>query len=225
MNIQCENFDEHKYMMLSNLENRLSAILRLLETEDINRKRVLDVGCGTGMVSSSLLSRYNCEVYGVDIHKRALKLAANRGLFTSCVNIEKGNLPFTSSVFDVVIFSEVIEHLVNYHHVLDEIHRVMVPRGVLILSTPNLCSAQNIMKVIVGEDVIPIYNRGCDDVHIRLFSFKSINTLLEQHGYKVDKVKFVNYPAKSILGLLRNLLCLVLPRFGDFMVVKAYKIS
>lgn len=118
---------------------------------------------------------------------------------------------------------EVIEHIIEYHHVLDEIYRVLEIECILILSTPNLNSGQNILQIIAGDDVVPIYDKGCKDRHIRLFSPKSIRTLLTVHNFKIDKVNYVNYFPGSYLGLLHRLLCFVFPRLGAFIIIKAKK--
>ena len=213
---------EENYIRGSSLVNRLIAIQKFLENKK-ECKRILDVGCGTGVIGATLLKNNRCEVYGFDKDEKALRIAAKRGLRVKRLDIEKENFPYPSEFFNVVIFSEVIEHIIEYHHVLDEIYRVLEKNGVLILSTPNLSSGLNILSIIAGEDVIPIYDRECEDKHLRLFSPKSIRTLLTVHGFKIDKVNYVNYPPASCLGLLYRFLCLILPRLGAFIMVKAYK--
>lgn len=213
---------EEKYIHMSNLRNRLIAIQKLLGR--LKCERILDIGCGTGIIGASLLKNYGCEVYGLDKDEKALRSAAKRGLIVKMLDIEKENFPYSSEFFDAVIFSEVIEHIIEYHHVLDEIYRVLEKNGVLILSTPNLNSVANMLKIVAGEDVIPIYDRECQDRHVRLFSLKSIRTLLTIHGFKIDKVNYIDYSPSSYIGLLRQLLCFIFPRLRAFIIVKAYRI-
>ncbi len=53
-------------------------------------------------------------------------------------NIENDRFPFSDNVFDLVIFAEIIEHLLNDPcRVMREIKRVLKPNGTLILTTPN----------------------------------------------------------------------------------------
>lgn len=105
------DYDEKKYIIISNLRNRLIAIQKLLENEKLECKRILDMGCGTGVIGASLLKNYRCEVYGLDNDKQALKIAAKRGLLVKILDIEKENFPHPSEFFNIVIFSEVIEHI------------------------------------------------------------------------------------------------------------------
>jgi 2-polyprenyl-3-methyl-5-hydroxy-6-metoxy-1,4-benzoquinol methylase len=217
-----EYIDEDRYVVESNLPNRLTAIKGLLESAEITGKRILEVGCWTGIIGGSFL-KDRCVVHGLDIDEGALVLAEKKGLKARKLDIEKEDFPYVSDFFDFVIFSEVIEHVVDYNHVLDEIHRVLRKNGIMVLSTPNLNSGQNMLRIIRGEDIISPYNKVSKDNHIRLFSFKSIQTLLINHGFRVDAVKYVSYPPGSFLGLLRQLLSFIFPRIGDIVLVKAIK--
>lgn len=149
---------EENYIRSSNLGNHLIAIQKLLENEKLECKRILDVRCGSGIIGASFLEKHHCEVYGLDSDEKALNLAAKRGLIVKMLDIEKQDFPYSCNFFSAVILCEVIGDIVEYHHVLDEIYLVMDKNGILILSTPNLNSGPNILRIVAGEDVIPIYN-------------------------------------------------------------------
>jgi SAM-dependent methyltransferase len=104
----------------------------------VNEKRVLDVasGCGYG---TALLSRCaGIKATGLDIDREAIAWA--KKYYGSCANYEliKDKIwPIKSSSIDVVVSLETLEHILNPIPFLDEIHRVLVSNGVLILSTPH----------------------------------------------------------------------------------------
>lgn len=115
-------------------------ILRLNRLFDkvinINPKRVLDVGCGSGLLIRKL-SEKKIYCYGVDVAKALLKkIKTNDYLILKEASAYQ--LPFKSNYFDLVICSEVIEHLPNYPLALKEIFRVTTPSGIVIFSIPNL---------------------------------------------------------------------------------------
>jgi 2-polyprenyl-3-methyl-5-hydroxy-6-metoxy-1,4-benzoquinol methylase len=96
--------------------------------------RVLDVGCGDGVISEPIAKLGN-EVASVDlptitmlVHKRGVSMVASG---------DAEHLAFAENSFDVVLASEVIEHLWNPHAFIDEAYRVLTPEGWLILETPE----------------------------------------------------------------------------------------
>jgi ubiquinone/menaquinone biosynthesis C-methylase UbiE len=99
-------------------------------------KSVLDVGCGIGYLSG-LLSDLGAEVVGIDIEFSALAYSSKTvdGLFALAL---ADKLPFKSSLFDIVILSDVIEHLVEPDKTLVEIRRIGKPGALVVISTPHL---------------------------------------------------------------------------------------
>jgi ubiquinone/menaquinone biosynthesis C-methylase UbiE len=101
-------------------------------------RRVLDIGCGTGYGSADLALNAQ-HVTGLDISAEALSYARERfgrpnlRLLRSSASA----LPFASSVFDLVVGFEVIEHLPDWQAFLQESKRVLAPGGQFIVSTPN----------------------------------------------------------------------------------------
>jgi ubiquinone/menaquinone biosynthesis C-methylase UbiE len=105
----------------------------------VHEARVLDVACGSGY-GSALLARNASHVTGVDISAEAIAHA--RSSYGSTPNLEfrEGDcaaLPFADASFDVVVSFETIEHITEQERFLDEVRRVLTPRGLLVLSCPN----------------------------------------------------------------------------------------
>jgi SAM-dependent methyltransferase len=101
-------------------------------------KRVLDAGSGMGYGSAEL-ARVAASVVGVDISGDAVVSAREhynlprvKFLQGSCVS-----LPFRAASFDLVVAFEVIEHLKEWRHFLEEARRVLAPGGQCLISTPN----------------------------------------------------------------------------------------
>jgi 2-polyprenyl-6-hydroxyphenyl methylase/3-demethylubiquinone-9 3-methyltransferase len=105
------------------------------------RGAVLDVGCGGGLVAERLKD-VAASYVGVDIPARSLQLAAQdrvagEALRTAWASASGDGLPFPDATFDVVVFSEVIEHLLRPELAVWEIGRVLRPGGVLVMTTNN----------------------------------------------------------------------------------------
>ena len=110
-----------------------------LARQFINNGRVLDAACGEGYGSYLLKKWGAASVDGIDIDEKTIKRA--KALFKLenvnflCSDVEE--LPFEDHYFDVIVSFETIEHLSNPEKFLKEIHRVLKPGGVIIVSCPN----------------------------------------------------------------------------------------
>lgn len=104
-------------------------------------------------------------------------------------NVETELFPYKDSYFDVVIFAEIIEHLLNDPcKVLREINRIMKHTGVLILTTPNVARLENIAKLIAGDNIYDPYSGyGAYGRHNREYNKHELYILLEHEGFKVSE--------------------------------------
>lgn len=121
--IRYEHF--HRYAMCSKL---------------VSGRNVLDIACGEGY-GSALLAQHAFSVSGVDISDAAVAHA--RASYESTIDniqFKQGSadaIPFPDASFEVVVSFETLEHLSTQEEMLDEIKRVLIPGGVLIISTPE----------------------------------------------------------------------------------------
>jgi len=95
---------------------------------DLNGKKVLEVGCGRGDFSLFLAS-YSEQVQGIDFSVSAIEIAEQRSCLSNSSNVEfrvadAQDLPFLNNEFDVVYSCECIEHLPNPQQAINEIYRV-----------------------------------------------------------------------------------------------------
>ena len=106
----------------------------------VQGKRVLDVACGEGYGSATLASTAS-SIVGIDISETAISHAKTRyGDTLQNIDFIQGHadkLPFETSTFDVVVSFETLEHLAAQEQMIAEIKRVLVPSGVLVISTPD----------------------------------------------------------------------------------------
>ena len=107
---------------------------------------------------------------------------------SSHFNIESESFPFTDGEFDVVLFCEIIEHLLlDPVAVLLEIKRVLKPNGVLILTTPNVSRLENVAKMISGTNIYDPYSGyGPYGRHNREYNKHELYLLLDYLGFKID---------------------------------------
>jgi SAM-dependent methyltransferase len=95
--------------------------------------RILDAGCGTG----GNLLRYSRlgEATGVDPSREAVRFCRERGL-DSVEQAGVEELPFADDSFDLIVATDVIEHVAAEQEALRELRRVALPGGALLLTVP-----------------------------------------------------------------------------------------
>ena len=103
-----------------------------LVTRYVPSGRLLDVGCGMGDLLAHLTGY---QAMGVDIAEPYLDVARERGLDVTRAQAEK--LPFAASIFDGVVATDVLEHVIDLHAATQEILRVMRKKAHVIVRVPN----------------------------------------------------------------------------------------
>jgi len=114
----------------------------LLEGLDLQGKYVLDIGCGTGIVSFLAVSRESAKVIGIDISRYMLeqcrRKAVIKGYSKEQVDFRQYDaefLPFDNGSFDIVLSSMMFGLIPNQERVLSEMKRVLKPNGIVALSS------------------------------------------------------------------------------------------
>ncbi|MFK4444475.1 SAM-dependent methyltransferase [Caballeronia udeis] len=121
---------------------------------------------------------------------RHSELRTHVDLTFSHFNIEEDTYPFEASSFDIVLFCEIIEHLLNDPcKVLREIRRVLKDDGTLVLTTPNVNRLENVARMIVGANIYDPYSGyGPYGRHNREYNKHELYTMLTYLGFTVDEI-------------------------------------
>jgi SAM-dependent methyltransferase len=118
-------------------------------------------------------------------------------------NIEQDEFPYPDSSFDVVIFSELIEHLgLNPVWSLSEIHRVLRPNGIVIVTTPNFLSLERLATFVRGGSPMvdrysPLFGYGAR--HNREYHPVELRELLDSTGFAVEAMEARDLVALSMV--------------------------
>lgn len=92
---------------------------------------ILDVGCGTGRLLGMLPA---VKRHGLDISASYLKRASQAGIDVCLGKVE--DMPYRDGVFDIVVCTDVLEHVLNLNYALEQVLRVLKEDGVLIIRVP-----------------------------------------------------------------------------------------
>jgi SAM-dependent methyltransferase len=103
-------------------------------------------------------------------------------------NIEREPFPYTSGTFDVVLFCEILEHLlVDPAAAFAEIHRVLRPGGRLLLTTPNVARLENVARLLAGANIYDPYSgHGPYGRHNREYTMAELHRLLPAAGFVIN---------------------------------------
>jgi len=106
----------------------------------VHEKRVLDCASGTGYGGRILREEGDASaVIGIEIDKKAVEYANKKHAVerTSFICASGGHMPIPDGFVDIVTSFETVEHVPDDAALIAEFHRVLRPRGLLIISTPN----------------------------------------------------------------------------------------
>lgn len=141
--IYCDNPDNSRDFWWIQLNRRKNAVFEILDTYSAKASAsVLEVGCGPGGMTESILNRL-LDVFCLDISmpmiiktKKMSEKYVPGGV--PCFQGEIDDLPFTNNTFDVVICVGVLEYLESDDRAVKELSRVVKPGGIVIISLPNI---------------------------------------------------------------------------------------
>lgn len=146
---QNEYYSSHFEKDMFEMSDKYNFFLNVIRK--YSHKRFLDVGCGDGSFSVGVKESLNIpEVYGIDIAEEAIEIANRKGIKGVALDIDFEDFPFDNNFFDIIFCGELIEHLYNPDHLLEELYRVLSPNGVLLLTTPNMASWFNRISLLLG---------------------------------------------------------------------------
>lgn len=149
----------------------------------ISKKRILDIGCGTGNYTS-LFAINNNNVIGLDINDFRKEKYKKKFKFTKY----KGNeFPFRKNSFDVIVSFDVIEHVEDDEGFIQEMYRVLKKGGECLFTTPNRLRLSNFIKIIIGKK--PQYPLTLSEdgdlgelIHIREYTKRDLYALYTSRG-------------------------------------------
>ncbi len=156
---------------------------------ELGVRRVVDIGCGNGALCRELASR-GYEVVGCEPSADGIRLARSAApeLVFHQIGVDDDPSQVGDESFDVVIATEVIEHLVRPRNLLRFAKKVIRPGGHLIISTPFHGYLKNLALALTNKwdsHLTPLWDGG----HIKLWSHKTLSQLLKEGGFRL--VRFI----------------------------------
>jgi SAM-dependent methyltransferase len=161
--------------------------------------RILDAPCGDGALAATL-RQAGYDAHGVDIG------AAGAGLLGPAYHDAdlNGRLPFADASFDAVLSIEGIEHLEDRYGYVRELHRVLKPGSILILTTPNIVGLRSRVRFFGSgfyhRDSRPLREAERNPFHhIALATLADLRYVLHTSGFRLIRVSHTHIKPISYL--------------------------
>jgi len=195
-------------------------ILNMISEE--RDSKFLDIGCALGNFTIECAEKINTKnIFGIEVHKEKIEIAEKKGI--KVYNFDLNEDFKLNETFDIVISTQIIEHIFNPDKFLRNIKKILAPDGYAIIATPNLSSFHNVLSLSmgyqptsywiseyqIGNPLNPLYQRKYDlkHGHVRVFSHRALKDILTIHGFEIIKMKgsgfypFPNFISKILVKL------------------------
>jgi glycosyltransferase involved in cell wall biosynthesis len=157
--------------------------------------KVIDIGAGPGGMAQELVKK-GCDVTVVDQYLPRVETPGIRVIQQEL----DSTLTFDLDGYGHILMLDVIEHLRDPERFVDELRsRLDYQTRTLVLTTPNIAFVIQRLMLLFGQ-----FNYGkagiLDRTHCRLFTFRAIQNLLRDSGFKIKAVKGIPAPFPKVLG-------------------------
>ena len=203
----------HLHHALNNDRTRKTLTL----VRECKPRDILELGFEDPIMSQLIIKSSGANYVGVDISHESIKAAKESGISVIQLDASRENLPFEPDSFDIVLCSEVIEHLYDPDFAVEQLKRVLRPTGKMIITTPNLAAWYNRLLLLSGTQPIhtevstrrilgrrlSILGQGGIPVgHIRLYTLPGLSDFLGLHGLVLTRVQGYNLEFVKRLSFL-----------------------
>jgi 2-polyprenyl-3-methyl-5-hydroxy-6-metoxy-1,4-benzoquinol methylase len=168
-------------------------------------KNILDVGCGFGLLSKELKKTYpKLDLYGIE-HAKEASQSSHKILKLLQCNIEDMVLiksKLKTQKFDVIIFSDVLEHLYDPVGIIKSYQSVLKQDGIIVVTVPNIANIFSRIALLFG-----FFNYSetgvMDKTHIRFFNRKNLKQLATESDLKIVSQKYDSIIVRWFVPLIK----------------------
>ena len=190
------NFKKTNYFHKKRIELTKKIIYKLSKNS-----KILDVGCGKGHITEKLVFNNNM-VLGIDYSHTAIKFARKKqkkNLKFKVIDVEK--LARLKQKYDIIVANNLFEHIENQNKFLKNCRALLDKNGYLVISTPQLYSFVNLLKLIFTKKIDYRHEN-----HICEFSKIQMTKFCENNDLKIIQKKYLYdlYSQKNFKSLINN---------------------
>lgn len=197
-------------------QKRLNFIAQAVASKTGQHGKVLDVGCGNGIISIQL-GKLGFNVTGIDVSEKTIETARNNNPFPNVqFRVQSAEqLVASGELFDVIVCSEVLEHLDNPGALLKTLHQSLKEDGILIVTVPNghgprealvtkpvlkmrknngvLWRGVSKAKKMMGYSGTTVQSAADNLDHVQFFSRKDLHRLSQENNFRIVRFGKANF--------------------------------
>ena len=181
-------------------ESRLIKVLKIIDKLPVGS--FLDLGATQGGLMQRMEEK-GWDVHGVDVNPSNVSICGSKGLSVDLCDLMNQDIPCNDNSFDMIFAGEMIEHLVDTDRFLSDIYRSLKSGGSVIVTTPNLASFENRVRLLFG--FYPEWVDWCTGEgtgHVRSYTAKILRRQMIKNGFEIESVhgNFVPFVPQSLIN-------------------------
>lgn len=168
--------ENHTHWWFDGRRHLFRQIIDSLDKRKISR--ILDIGISSGTNLELLDALRLGFVVGIDKSVTAINICSQQGFKGLCRG-SVTSLPYADSTYDLILATDILEHVAEDEKALKEINRVLKPQGTLLVTVPCFQALWGLQ----------------DDVshHVRRYSLREISGLIENEGLQIEEHFYFNF--------------------------------
>jgi len=174
---------------------------------DLSGKKVLDIGCGGGLLAEKFASS-GALVTGIDLSPVAIEAAKKHAVESGLsidyrVSSPAKLAPESSEAFDIIVCAEVLEHVDDLGAFLKDSLSMLKKGGLFFFGTLNKTLKSRFFAIFVAEDILGMVPRGTHDYQ-RFVRPSALRDILEENGVEIMELKGMSYDPFKLEFKLSN---------------------
>jgi 2-polyprenyl-3-methyl-5-hydroxy-6-metoxy-1,4-benzoquinol methylase len=218
MNEMYKSYTQYKsYSEIKKLEFIVSTINKHYSKSQANKIKILEVGCGKGNISLPLAS-LGYQIYGIDLNPNEIDYVIKKNQFSNAsFEIMDAERLKGEGTWDIVICSEIFEHLSSPKKLLIRLSEIIKSNGILIITIPNGYGPYELLF----ETPLRLIGRYNSYGHKQNYSFKNFSEFLNEF-FSISIIKHSDFmsfwPIFKEVNLLAKIDCAIADILPHYLV-------